>query len=77
MGKNIEIVFNDKTGDFVVHYSGVPSHAEEHGISDKLKSELRKLGYDVDTDHFNDQPRIPEVEEESDVVKVPERVRGA
>ena len=77
MAKNIEIVFNGKTGDFVVHYSGVPTHAEEHAITDKLIRELRKQGFDVDTDHFHDAPRIPDVEEDAEIVKAPERVRGA
>jgi hypothetical protein len=74
MARNIEVVFDQKTGDFVLHYSGVRTHAEEHALTDRIKEELRKLGFDVDEDHSHDKPRIPEVDEET-VARVRTRVK--
>lgn len=73
--KKIEIMFNPQTGNFVVHYSGVPTHAEEHALTDRLVNELRKLGFDVETDHKHDAPKIPEVEKENGNV-ARTRIRG-
>ena len=73
--KKIEIMFNPQNGNFVVHYNGVPTHAEEHVLTDRLIDELRKLGFDVETGHHHDAPRIPEVEKENgDVSRT--RIRG-
>lgn len=63
MPKQVEIVFDEKSGKFVVHFSGVPVHEEEHRILDQIIAELKKHGFDVETEHFHEKPRLPEFDE--------------
>lgn len=73
--EKMEIIFNPKDGSFVVHYSGVATHEREHALTNRLITELRKLGFDVDVSNHHDQPRIPEVEKE-DAAVIRTRIRG-
>lgn len=64
MSKQIEALFDEKTGKFVVHFSGVPTHDEEHRILDELLAKLQAAGYEVETEHYHDRPKLPELQEE-------------
>ena len=77
MSAKIEIAFNKTTGNFVVHYSGVKSHDEEHGLTDELIARLKKAGYEIKVRHHHDDsaPKIPNIESE-DVVSSPTKVKG-
>lgn len=62
MAKQIEALFNEKTGKFVVHFSGVPNHEEEHRILDELIAKLKSQGFDVKVEHYHEKPKLPELE---------------
>lgn len=64
MSAKMEIVFNKETGNFVVHYDGVESHAKEHELTDELIALLQKAGYEIKTSHYHDDraPKIPDIE---------------
>lgn len=62
MAKQFDIVFNEGTGKFVVHFSGVATHSEEHELLDRLLQELKSKGFDFEVEHFHDRPKIPELE---------------
>ena len=59
-GKKIEIMFDNKTGIFVTHFNGVPTHDEEHLILDNLIAIL-KNSFDVEVEHYHDKPKLPEI----------------
>lgn len=69
MPAKIEIAFDKKTGNFVVHYDGVESHAKEHELTDELIALLQKAGYEIKTSHSHDgaAPKIPDIETEDAV----------
>lgn len=62
----IELLFNENGDQFVLHYRGVPSHDEEHQISDKLLEGLSGLGWETSTEHFHDKPKVPEIQKEEE-----------
>lgn len=64
MAEQIEIVFNERDGKFVVHFSGVATHEREHELLDKLLAELKSIGFDAEVEHYHDRPKLPELEEE-------------
>lgn len=70
MPAKIEIVFDKKTGNFVVHYDGVESHAKEHEFTDELIALLQKAGYEIKIGHHHDDsaPKIPDIETEDAVL---------
>ncbi len=57
--KKIEVLFDEKSGKFVVHFDGVPTHDEEHQILDQLIAKLKKKGYAVEVEHRHDDPKLP------------------
>lgn len=63
MAEQIEIVFNERDGKFVVHFSGVATHEKEHELLDKLLAELKSIGFDAEVEHYHDRPKLPELEE--------------
>lgn len=75
MKEQIEIVFDKKTGRFVIHYSGVSSHKKEHEFTDELIAKLKANGYEIETSHFHDAPRIPKIEKEDILTANPTRLR--
>jgi len=65
VAETIEILFDENTGDFVVHFENVETHDKEHEIISRLATKLRAAGFEVDTDQYHDKPKIPEVNEEN------------
>ena len=64
MAQEIEIVFNEETGKFVIHpKSGFATHDDEHAMIDELIRQLQAQGFDVEVGHYHDKPKIPEVED--------------
>lgn len=59
----IEILFDEKTGQFVTHFSGVETHDEEHKILDKLVETLKTNGLAVSVNHYHEKPKLPEYSE--------------
>ena len=74
-GAKIELMFNESGDQFVLHHCGVPSHDEEHKISDKLLEGLETLGWDAKTEHFHDKPKIPDVHKETKNVIQKDKVK--
>lgn len=64
MARKVEIVFDEKEGKFVVHFAGVPTHEEEHEILDQLLSKLKALGFEPEVNHYHDNPKLPEFNNE-------------
>lgn len=62
MAEQIEIVFDENTGKFVVHFSGVATHDQEHQILDQLIANLEKQGFDVNVEHYHDKPKLPDLD---------------
>jgi len=71
MKKKVEIMFDEKTGRFVVHFEGMRRHPQEHAMLKRLVNELQKQGFDVEMSDYSDDPKIPEAENEGE----PERER--
>lgn len=63
MAEQMEIVFSERDGKFVVHFSGVATHEQEHELLDQLLAELKGLGFDAEVEHYHDRPKLPELEE--------------
>ena len=57
--KKIEIVFDESTGKFVVHFEGFLTHEEEHQELDKLLAKLKQKGFDAEVTHRQDKPKLP------------------
>ncbi len=75
MSQTVEIVFDDNSGKFVIHYSGVATHAEEHQITDEILARLEKIGFKAEVSHYHDQPKVPDIQEEEDSVRSPEKTK--
>lgn len=58
----MEIIFDERTGRFVVHFDGVATHDKEHEIFDQLAAKLKESGYEVSSEEFKDSPKLPEGE---------------
>ena len=63
--KKVEILFDEKTGKFVIHYEGVPTHEEEHKITEQLLERLHQMGYEVTMEHYHDKPKLPDLDDPS------------
>jgi len=64
MARTFEIVFDEKTGNCAVHFSGVPTHDEEHQLLDQLVAKLQENGLTVDITHVHTEPpKIPQLAE--------------
>lgn len=65
-GKNqkIEILFDESDGKFVSHFTGVPTHNEEHEMFDKLIAKLKELGFESEISDYSDKPKLPQREED-------------
>ena len=75
MAKKINIVFNEKTGKFVINFKGVPTHEEEHRLLETLLQKLRDQGYDADVKvAHQDKPKLPDVD--SDCIRDPKKEGG-
>lgn len=62
----IEVVFDKANGKFVVHYEGVSSHDAEHKLTEEMITKLKIAGFDVEVEHFHDEPNIPVVDKEEE-----------
>lgn len=63
MAKKVEVVFNEKDGKFVVHFSGVPIHDEEHKILDELIAQLKRQGFEAKVSHYHEKPKLPQFDD--------------
>ena len=61
-GQQMEVLFNESTGDFMTHFSGVPNHSEEHRLLDKFMETLRNNGFKTDVHHHHEKPKLPVIE---------------
>lgn len=70
--EEVQIIFDDETGKFVVHFDGM-SHEKSHAELDKIIDNLKAQGFEIDYVrhiHGTTPKHIPIPEEEP---KVPER----
>ena len=70
MAEKVEVAFNNTTGKFVVHFSGVATHEKEHELLRELIQNLRAQGFDAEVDYYHDRPKLPEVEETQGVLRI-------
>jgi len=61
MAKQTEIIFDENSGRFVIHFTGYASHDDEHKELDRILGQLRRQGFDAEVKHFHDKPRLPEL----------------
>jgi hypothetical protein len=57
---NMEILFDERSGKFVVHFEGVATHEKEHEIFDQLAAKLKEDGYDASSEEYKDSSKLPE-----------------
>lgn len=57
---NMEILFDERSGKFVVHFEGVAAHEKEHEIFDQLTVKLKEDGYETVSEEFKERPKLPE-----------------
>lgn len=63
MTKQTEIIFDEATGKFVVHFTGYVTHDDEHKELDRILDQLRRQGFDAEVSHFHDKPKLPELDQ--------------
>ncbi len=62
--KKVEVLFDEKTGKFIVHCEGFSTHEKEHELIKKLVGKLKAQGFDVEVSHKIDKPKLPESDSE-------------